>query len=147
MIQHIWSVVSRESKIDAETNVLSINDIYEEITIDVDSAENIPKGQVLATPLPFEVTSTFYREDVSEEENRILKITVFDPEKNEIGKFENPVVFEKNMARLRTRIKSPVFGATDSGLYKFKVFLSNRDQRTYREVAEIPITVKVNIHA
>ena len=146
MINHVWSLVSRESKIDAETNSLSINDIYEELTIDIEADKAaIESGQPIPLPIPFEVTSTFFRPEVDKKEECTVRVGIEDPNQKEISYLQVPLTFEVGMSRMRTRLKSPTFHVTKAGIYTFRVSIENPLKKSFKELAVIPITVKLSM--
>lgn len=145
MIKHIWSVLCKESKIEMDTNNISLFDAYEQLefnlTIDKDKYD---PAQPVGGPFVFEVVSLFYREKNGFEESFETSMTLLDPKSNELGKFTAKVEFKEEHHRVRNRMRFTNIALSTSGTYVFQVHTQKGDKREL--VAAIPVDIKVLVN-
>ena len=149
-LKHLYTFICKESKIDADTNNLSVVDLYENLqfNIQLDEDAHLNKQEdksdnPFVIPFPFEITTVFYR---NTSDNRIegdITINSFDPHGKLLGIFPAHLVMEKGITRTRARIKLSNIALTTSGLYKFEVNLAESGKN--KKVAEIPLTINVEV--
>jgi hypothetical protein len=146
MIKHIWTVVCKESKVDAETNNLSIIDILENVQFQaqVNGADfNANQGNPIAIPLGMQIASLFFREAKTGEESIDVKTKILDPKGKQLGEIDNVVKFQNGLNRMRNIIKFNSLAVTEDGTYLFQVFV--REKSGFKNVATIPVDVSLNI--
>jgi hypothetical protein len=136
-MKHLWSIICRQTLINGETNVISLIDILEEITLS--NPDGLPDGKTkYVVPLDFELVSYWMRE--GEEESIKLHIELVDSEKNIVSASDNKILIDQpDKKRVRTRIKGNKFSFIGLGQYLFKISIKENDKIT--EVAEIPVDV------
>jgi hypothetical protein len=142
-IKNLWSIICRSSSIDLDTNIMSLLDVIEEITItsSLDSG-TVKDGQMLQLPLEF--VTMWQREGGLEKElSANINLVSIGPngKKTESGPLK--LAFEKGKPRVRLRIKSPGVVFNGFGSYKFKVMLEEKEK--FVEVQEIPLEIKSSI--
>ena len=150
MIKHVWSVMARQSIIDPDTNSVTIVEVLENIRIDVQLKDNplmseYDREQVNAFPMNFELISLFYRKKKGLAKTVYSEIKVVDAAGKVIGEFTNPVEFQAEHDRMRMRAKFDSIGVNKSGEYNFKVYLKQTEDGEAELVAEIPLSVSINI--
>jgi hypothetical protein len=145
MVRHIWSVLCRTSIIDADTNNLTLQETYEELTIEATTeGQQIEKTEhTLALPFPFEVTSLFYRSESNENEDFIVVTTFNSPQGKPLFTKEDQVKIPAGQKRTRTRLKSLMLPVTTTGTYAIKVELKQGDSTT--ACSEIPLDIKLSL--
>ena len=146
MIQHVWSLVCKESKIEVDSNNISVIDIYESLQfgIGVDK-ETYKSDEQLVVPFNFEVVSLFYRDTKVGDYSLGITIEVIDPESKKLGEVSTKLEFKDGMNRMRNRVKFNSIAITKSGTYVFKVYSQKERETKKHSVAVIPIDVQVTI--
>lgn len=145
MAKHAWSLLCKESRIDADTNLLTIVDIFEGLVldkIDGDTAieEAIKAKGSLTLPVPFEITHFFYRDDLSVNESIEVKIVEIAPSGKELYSSEFRGEIIKGNTGLRMRIKSENLGIEGEGIHMFNVYLKSANK--FSKVASLPLSIK-----
>ena len=144
-MKHIWSLVSSGSKIDADTNNVSINDIYENLQFNLNTSGPYDPDKPFLVPFNFEVTSLFYRDKKGTEETYTEYVVILDPKGNQLGDMGLDFTFKPEHNRMRNRIKSDKIAFTQSGTYVFQVFSSKKGSKEREMVASIPLDIQVKI--
>ncbi|MFC1622788.1 hypothetical protein ACFL16_00140 [Patescibacteria group bacterium] len=140
-MQHIWSVLCRKSIIDSETNLLSMLDSFEELTVDL--AKNY-KGESINIPLEFELVSYWVTEKQEGPESQKVLIELKNPQNEVIKKFDQLIKLKKNNQRLRACLRIKGIGLTGEGKYVIQVKHKGEKSKNYKKVSEIPFYVKFN---
>jgi len=134
MIEHIWSVLCLKSIVDSDTNLISLFEIIEELTIQSYTETGI-------TPVEFEITTCWFRENAGKEKEYEYKISLITPLGKDKGGPDIQLQLKKGIQRIRSRTRFQAFPVEELGIYWFKVSLKGAKGK-YREVASIPITIK-----
>ncbi|MEK7081015.1 MAG: hypothetical protein AAB902_01325 [Patescibacteria group bacterium] len=144
-IKNIFSVLCRSSSVDRNTNLASIIEILEEITISSGlktENKNLESGNVIN--LPFELFTLWERSsDLTKELEVKIKVTVVDPQGTEKEKINFLLKFESGKKRMRLIIKVPAFEFFGYGTYFFKVYLEQDGK--FIQVQETSLDVKAEI--
>jgi len=82
MINHIWSVLCRESIIDIDSNTISLINVVEELIVDLKPDVKLPMGEKLNINVNYEVVSMWSR-DSFDDRAIGLKIELINPDKND----------------------------------------------------------------
>jgi hypothetical protein len=140
MINHVWSVVCERSSIDQDTNLISINDVVENINIPDEVEDDKIKGLV---SFKNEVISSYYRVgDADSVERATQLIVVIAPDGKEIARNTFDIVFTKGIVRHRCRIKGAGVPVVGLGVHLFEVRLKRDIDEDFQTVARIPVTIK-----
>ncbi len=134
MIQHIWTVVCSNAIIDQETNLVSLINIIEELTI-----QGAPKSKG-GIGIAVDIVTLWIRTNADEPSYGNYRVSLVSP----IGEVLNTVEGQLDLTiyeRLRTRTKFIGFPANQPGRYKFKVDQEEEESKEFRTVASIPIKV------
>ncbi len=144
MLKHIWSLLCAKSIIDSETNNLSVFDVFEQLSININVADqgSLPAGQI-NIPVQYEVTSLWLREDKDEEFKGELQIEVINPDSKSGKTFEQPILLPAGTRRLRTRVKITGLVVSEAGDYLFKVKIKQPGEKEFIVVAEIPLEINL----
>lgn len=142
-INHIWTVICKESIINQDDNVISLLGVLEELTISIpkmkNNVEKLPDK--INIPLTYEVVSYWIREGTKAQQFDI-KMTIISPDGEELSKSENPAIFPENTSRLRSRLKIQGFLIKNAGKYFLNVFFKDKDK--FKHASRLPIEVKIN---
>ncbi len=146
MIKHIWTLVCKEAKVEAETNNMSIIDVLENIQF----AANMKAGDLKANegkpfmvPMSLQVVSVFFRDTKHGEDEFECKVRVIDPSNKQLGEFNAPVKFQEGLNRMRNIMKFDSLAVTESGTYLFQIFMKNDDK--LKNVVSVPVDIQLNI--
>jgi hypothetical protein len=139
---HKWSLLCYRACIDKYTNLLSILDVTEEITVQ-EAQTPIPENAAL--PVSIQLVSMWYRSNPAQPEKfwQTLTVTlpngdIFKPGKALEGNLE-----EHSRIRLLLGVQAIPF--TGPGRYVFNVTVSNSPDGPFEEVvAEVPLEIKVS---
>lgn len=152
-IQLIWSILCQESSIDANTNVISLFKVLEEIKVNINS-EGLDKLKNNPTfdptkPIHLPITSqlVILWKNLSNESNLKfpIKIVLKDPNKKIIQEINKNAMFQKNKERLRVIISMNGFPFTKSGEYTYFIMTKQTKDDSFKEVGSIPIKVNSNL--
>jgi hypothetical protein len=147
MINHIWSLICKDTKVD-ENNTLSIVDQYDELTFTLNTEDkNYKKGTSVVAPFGFTIVSLFFRDEKGKKAEMKESVNVLDPTGVKLGEFESNIVFEEKHSRMRNIMKLESIGLTTSGTYLFQVSYMTKEQpNTKKQVVSIPIDIVVNVN-
>lgn len=145
MIKHVWTIICKESKIDANTNNVSIIDAYENIQFSINTNDpKYKKGLSVGVPFNFEAVSLFFRDKKGTNGHVSETIKVLDPKGEKLGEFSNDVQFKEEHDRMRNILKFNTIAVTTSGTYLFQVF-TNKNGKS-EQVTTIPINIQVTVN-
>ncbi|HEX5456224.1 MAG TPA: hypothetical protein VFW77_02550 [Candidatus Saccharimonadales bacterium] len=145
MVKHIWSILCRESIVDADTNNISANQLYEtlQFNVTVDKAE-YEKKKKLAGQFNFEIVSLLYRDKPGKIEELDIELDILDPKDEKLGTALSKIEFKEKYKRVRNRIKFSTIALTSSGTYYFKVYIKKNNKREL--VVAIPIDIQLTVN-
>lgn len=148
MIKHAWSIVCRESKIDAQTNNISILDTYESLQFGMNIDDPTYKqGAPLALPFKFEVVNLFYRDKIADYPESQAVIIVTDPQGNQLGEFSAEIRFVEDETRMRSIFKFEDISLSTSGTYTYRVYIrDSKKPEKQKLVAEAPLQISINVN-
>jgi len=144
-IKNIWSIICRSSSVDIDTNIISLFEIVEEITItsNLNTPNQISERSNIV-PFPFELVSFWERfTDVKDVLSLKMKISVVNPSEEEKEQAQLSFNFPVGKKRMRVRIKVPGLSFTKYGLYTFKIYLE--EDNKFNLVQEIPLEIKSEV--
>ncbi len=145
-INHIWTVLCRESILNQDDNAISLIGVVEEVQGTLITLPDKPLRESDKKPVPLnlELVTTWTKDDDKEIAIQV-RVILLDPNNTEMMNVINNSIFPSNSKRLRTRLKVQGFPVTVSGRYIFKVSLKTNVDKDYKLVSEIPIDVKIKI--
>ena len=146
-IKNILSVLCRTSAVDKDSNLASLFDIIEEITITSNlkvGGNELDNGNILN--IPFEVFTLWEREgDVKEKVSSEIKISVVDPQGKERERALIPLDFESGKKRMRVRVKVPVFEFFGYGIYIFKFYIKEKEKFNLKQETSIEVKSEIKV--
>ena len=143
-IQHVWTVLCRESVINAETNNISLLDTLESITVSFGEGTKVKKGNKISVPIMYELVTLWeLTGSINGEVLVDMEYSLIDPVGNVLIFQPVNVKFPKNKNRIRYRQKFSGFPFTEPGRYLLQIKSKMADSDEYKITAEVPIEVKV----
>jgi hypothetical protein len=134
MIRHIWSVLCQSASFDAQTNNMSLLNVWEQITTFGEPSVDRP-GVIQA-----ELVSLWKREQLDSPGSGKMRTFYIDP----TGKQSDPISLEINLSQSnfhRTRLSLPSFPLIATGEYIFHIEYQVQSEEQWRPAAEIPLVV------
>lgn len=147
MVRHIWSLVCKETKIDATTNNLSIIDVLENLQFDSKTDQEVDTSKPIGVPINFEVVSLYHRDKKGTDESVEETIVVLDPKGAKLGEFTAQGNFNESQDRTRVIVKFNMIALTTSGTYLFQITRKGGAKSSLAErVVSIPLDIAVRVN-
>lgn len=145
-LQHIWSVLCRESMINQDDNVISIHGVIEQFQIKlVPPKPNLKRPEKFALPLNYEVVSYWYKPDTRVGIKGEVEYILQCPKGEELFKTIHPLEIPSNIKRFRSRMKIKGITVKESGDYQFLIRFKESGEKEYKVVSTIPLEVNIQI--
>jgi len=146
-MKHIWSLMCKESKIDANTNNISIIDAFESLQFDVNADDpKYVEGSPIGLQFNFEFVSVYFRDKSGDEETHEQTLIVLDPKGNKLGEFNSQIIFQSEHNRTRNILRFNTIALSTSGTYLFQINTNNKGSEKRRLESAIPISIKVKVN-
>ncbi len=139
-----WSIICKKSVVEAETNIISLFEIMEKITVGqhVASTKSVIVPEQFVMPLDFELVTYF--SGISKNIFKpFLKIELFNQQGEKMGETEHELKVNSKDKVLRSRIIFNTIKIKGDGMYTFKVNLKENEKESYNEIASIPLEVEI----
>lgn len=140
-IRHLLSVPCKGTSVDYETNLLTIFEMLEELTVDAVIKND---SEIINLPIQFQVLTIWERDPSEVDTITDAQIEIVDPNKKKLGTFNYQVVFPSNKKRFRNRININGMSLTVSGIYTFKISKREKDLKNFEQVNEFTINIVIN---
>lgn len=141
-MKHIWTILCQNSSVDSGTNLLSIFNCLEELTLEIDR-NKAPKTDELVIPLGAQLISFWTIEDQDKDNILEVRSEILDPSGNSLGKFDKKFEVEKNILRLRSIMNIQHIKITKEGRYTIKMQQKKEGKKDFKVVAELPLDIKI----
>ena len=148
-INLFWAMVCGSSSVDQNTNNMSMFNVFEEITIN-NIAAQVSQNQKPAEPgqptnvlFPHEVITVWSRTNLEQETKAEMKVEFIDPFGNILSNVNPAIIFEKGKQRMRIILKINGLQVTIPGEYKYVISLKTASDKSLKEIANLPIVVKM----
>lgn len=141
---HNWSILCKKSVIEAETNVISLYELIEKISIGqrIEETGSVIVPNEFVMPLDFELVTHF--SEISKNSLKpSLKIEVLNQQNEKMGQTEHALQFNPKAKTLRSRVKFNTIKIKGEGTYTFKVSLKENEKSSFKEVANVPLEVEI----
>jgi len=138
-MQHIWSILCKNSSVDSTTNLLSIFDCIEEINLAFKKGGDIKKNFV--APITLQLVSFWL---IDKEEKLDLEVELLDPKDRVLHKFKSSFGFKKGIKRFRSRINIEGLHISQQGRYKIRISAKNKGTQKYELVSELPLDIVIS---
>lgn len=142
MIGHVWSVLCLRSIIDRRTNNISLIDVIEEVTVQ-GSVPHEPEGKTPALPLTLTLVSLWGREPEDQPAKGEVRISLLTPNHKELKDLSVHTLDLSEKLRMRMFNNSPFLPFYGPGTYRFRVQVKEEGETEWKEVASVPLNVKV----
>lgn len=144
LIQHIWTILCSSSSIDSQTNNVSLYNIIEEVGFQLQptNGQQVNFSEKKGLPFNMEVVSLWKR---TNQENLVAdaKVELLDPSNQKMQEALYKLEFKPQHQRMRFIIKMNGITITSQGEYNFSILLKEDGSDNFKEVARIPIVVKI----
>lgn len=143
MANHIWTIVCRRSIVEKDTNILSIIDVAEQLSIDVHVSPEVQDADVIGSAA-FHLISFWERTDPKRPEPETqIETRVISPSGKLLGKMEADFSMNDPHTRSRVTVSVPGMPVRESGRYEIRVFL--KKGKRWQRVATVPLTIVVSV--
>ena len=147
MIKHIWSVLCQRSVVDSQSNNISIFDVFEALQVDINPTPHArdQKNPEYNIPLQYQVVSLISKEKEDTKDTKCsIRVTLVNSEGEKKILVNQELTFLAHKKRMRSINQIQGLPVNKSGVYHFIVELKE-DHGQYKEVADLPLEVKLNI--
>jgi len=144
-MQHIWSVLCQNSIIDKDTNLFSLNNCIEELSIDIDRSKMPePQKDKIVIPIEFNIVNFWIDDDTTKERKFFVEIDLIDPDNKTLNTTSAEYIMKKGVKRFRNRIKAQGLSITKDGRYWFKIKMKEKKKDKFKEVGELPLDINIS---
>ena len=143
MLSHVWSVLCQEAITDAESNNISLINVYERLTIPQSIVDQIPSDKDGAKfAFPHRLVSMWIR-DTKDSAKANYRIRLLSPDgKPIVVSVEATIEIKPPKQRMRTLLVGNELFFSRPGIYNFQVQL--KTAKNWRTVAKVPLDMVVN---
>ncbi len=144
-IQHAWSILCSGVSIDQQRNNLTLFNVIEQIKIPRNQLVEVKEdGQKkIAVPIGFNLVTLWRRFKADKAEKANVEIRLVDPTNKvrQIGKYE--LNFAPKIERVRSTVPWAGIKISSSGIYTFKLYLKEKEERNFKEAGETFLKVEI----
>lgn len=140
-MNHLWTILCRESSIDIDNKLLSIFDCIEKINLTINT-EKITENNKLIAPIDFQIVNNWEIINSEEDKNLAIKVELVDPHSKILMSTEKDFEIKKGFSSFRNRMKMQGMPISVSGKYRFNVY--KKEIGKYNRVASIPLIVQIS---
>lgn len=145
MINHIWSIICKKSVIDSETNNISLYEALESIQVSIKVLDDKSIDQELFNiPIEYEIVSLWENKTPEKKVTADVSVEVTTNKGDVLKTFSKKLEMEKNMKRLRSRMRISGMSIPGSDQYSYKIKLKQEGDRDFKLVAELPLEVALS---
>ena len=137
-MREIWTLLSRSSAVDRDSNAVSVFEIVEELRIG-QLPPNAPRPLNVAFPMTL---TTLWERDEGDPQIVPVRFEIFDPEGTNLTVPPTPAELNfGDFMRLRSRTNIPGWPVTSAGLYLVRVSISIVGDDRWEVMSEISLPV------
>lgn len=147
-INHEWSILCSKSIIDKELNNLSLVNLIEQLSFDVEMKDGQVWNEKEGDIFPLEMVIVTRLRKISEPDvtsSGRVGIDLVDPDNNILSSFEQDFELGEGIENIRMRFGIAGLKLTKSGLYHFAVSTKEEGDDKYKKVYSLPLKVNLNI--
>ncbi len=133
--KNLWTIASISSSIDRDNNTLSLFDILEELTLQV----NGPMPEQAVIPVNHHIVSLWEREEAETPHTLKFKVVLRDPLNKILHENNAEVVLAAEHKRARFRAQFNGFPVSVPGMYRYEIV----SRETNETIGAVSIEVKV----
>lgn len=144
MTQHFWTVLTKKTHIDQDTNALILGEILEDVRLDLPVQmkekfeEEIKDKKKILLPFEYELASFLGTDEPNQKLNLLAELEMPDGSVEKIGELE---ISTGDTGRVRNRIRSNGLFVANTGMYWFKLYSIENGKK--KKLAEVPLKVTV----
>ena len=143
-IKHIWSILCKESSINQDDNLISMSGSLEEINVTfTKNKEDSKFPEKLNIPMNYEIVSFWLKGKKEELVRAQIEYSLISPDGKELCNKTQDMEIPINIRRFRSRMKISGLPVTIIGDYTFKVKLKERNEKSFKLYADLPLEVKI----
>lgn len=136
MIDHVWTVVCRQSVIDRDSKNLSLFNVLEQIAVQGEANT----GERRLIPMDLEVVSLWSRSDYDVSAKGVQRLTLLSPDEESLASGEQEIDLSKHR-RFRNRARFRGLPMKGAGRYVFRVDQMTEGGAEWQHVMDIPLEV------
>lgn len=147
-INHEWSVLCSSAVLDKDTNNLSLINLIEQISLDVELKEENQWDENKGDAFPLNMVIVSRLRKVVDDQDLVkgnIKVDFISPNKETISSFEQGFELGQGIDNMRMRFGIGGLVLKTSGIYYFVVNLSEGEGNKYKKVYSLPLKVTLNI--
>ena len=141
-MKNIWSILCQNSSVDSNTNLLSIFNCFEELSLAIEK-NKMPKDNNLVIPIGFQLINFWTIENKDIKSVLDIKLEIFDPEEKLLDTFNKDFNVPSGVARFRGILNINGIKVTKEGRYIIKVLQKEGDEKKFKTMAELPLDIKI----
>lgn len=144
MAEHIWTLLCKDSIVDADTNTISLINVIEDITVEKRHENPDNKDHEGQPQINFDgsLVSLWAREDEEEGEIFSIRTRMISPQKKVINTSDPIELSLENHIRVRARIAVPAIPFDlAGGTHNIKIQSRKNKQSRWKNVTSVPIKI------
>lgn len=134
MIEHVWTVLCRDSIIDRDSNSVSLFNVLEQITI----RGEMDRGEPAVAPIEMEVVSLWSRSDYDVPAKGVQRLRLLSPSGETLASGEQEIDLSKHR-RFRNRARFRGLPVQGTGRYTFRVEQKREGEVEWQHVTDVPL--------
>ena len=141
-MKHIWTVVCENSSVDKETNLLSLFNCVEQITLTSNKGHLLSKEGIIIN-VNFQLISFWTIKDKNKDNELDIKLEIIAPNGNSLFSYDNHFKINKGNVKFRNIIKISTLKIIGEGRYIIKMMCKKNKTGNFEIVSESPLDVKI----
>jgi hypothetical protein len=142
MIEHVWTVLCRDSVIDRDSNNLSLFNVLEQITVH----SEMEGDEAAVAPIEMEAVSLWSRSDDDVPAKGVQRLTLLSPSGETLASGEQEIDLSKHR-RFRNRVRFGGLPVKGAGRYIFRVEQKNEGEAEWQHVTGVPLELTFEAEA
>lgn len=147
-VKHEWSLLCSNAIVDRDSNNLSLLNVIEQVSLDVNLKEGQEWDEKAGDMFPLNmVIVTRLRKIISEEESAVgaMKIDFISPDNKMVSSFEQDFELGKGIDNIRMRFGIGGLKLGKSGIYNFVISLKDGSDEKFKKAYSLPLKVTLNV--
>lgn len=140
---HAWSILCQSSSVDANNNSLSLFNVIDDITIDINPPADGKLPDVFGVPVNSNLVTLWKRRMVGDEIVADVDVRLLDPTGKELQKMVYNMKIPADKSQARSIMNIQGFPVTVAGVYVFKISVKESGGASFQEVQEVPLNIIV----
>jgi len=140
-MKNIWSIICQRSSIDEKSNLLSLFNCIEQMSLLIDK-EQLSKNKKNVIPVDFQLVSLWTIEDPSKENITEIKNEFVDPDNKVLNTFYNKFKIKRGALRFRNRTNIQGLPITKEGRYYYRIWQKKKNK--FELISELPLDINIS---